>query len=166
MGWGGGWGNHSPQTARDVAEAFYAGKTRKRSNCHTDGQTYWLEGNPIAWRIPDDQMADEVERAMFGKVVRRPLEFSFTGWTTEMTCRHLQALGLDAQIHTDWETGPRGGRGNSFYVATLNGRAVQSTVRYTLEELAQMPKWEPSFKPRAVVWVPPCDERQLTMVFA
>ena len=99
MGWGGnGWGNHSPQTARDVAKAFYAGRARKRSNCETNGRTYQLCGSIIARRIPDDEVANEVAKAIEGQTVQRLLEFSFCGWPTEMTCRHLKILGVDACI--------------------------------------------------------------------
>lgn len=166
MGWGGGWGNRTPQTARDVAEAFYAGKARKRGNCRTDGSTYWLEGNEIAHRVPDDKVVDEVVKAIEGQTTQRLLEFSFCGWTTEMTCRHLKALGVDASIGRDWKTGPKGGRGEPFDVPLMNDRLVDSARFYTLQELAAMPKWEPSFKPRATTWAEPVSERQLTMAFA
>lgn len=167
MGWGGnGWGNHSPQTARDVAKAFYAGRARKRSNCETNGRTYRLCGSIIARRIPDDEVANEVAKAIEGQTVQRLLEFSFCGWPTEMTCRHLKILGVDACIGRDWHTGPKGGRGDAFDVPLMNGREVKSTVFYTLQELATMPEWEPSFKPRMTAWAESPSKRQLALEFA
>lgn len=37
----------------DVASAFIKGVKCKRKNSHTDGQTFWLFNNKIAWREPD-----------------------------------------------------------------------------------------------------------------
>ena len=97
MGWGGGWGNHTPQTAKDVAAAFYAGRPCKRGNCETDGETYWLFDNAIARRT---DTALVVARLLLNKPEgpKYPLEFSFAGWPTSTTVRHLRALGVDASI--------------------------------------------------------------------
>lgn len=57
MGWG--FGPGVPQSARDVAAAFHAGRKCNRTNCVTDGETYWLEGNAIARRVrPEDELAE------------------------------------------------------------------------------------------------------------
>lgn len=100
MGWGGGWGDHVPETARIVAKAFYEGRTCRRGNCETDGETYWLEDHAIAYRI------DTPKRVAYRLIhdgaetgVARPLQFSFAGWPTKMTARHLCALGVDASCY-------------------------------------------------------------------
>ena len=101
-GWGGGWGNHVPETAKTVARAFYAGQKCRRGNCRTDGEDYVLEDTIIARRIPEDMIPLYVMRALSGKRMphdRRPLEFQWGGWPTYMTARHLKALGVKAEVY-------------------------------------------------------------------
>lgn len=101
--WGGGWGDRTPQSAREVAEAFYAGKTRKRSSCFTDGESYYFLSSAgrqveIARRFTSDvQFVDNVERSLNGLPYARPLEFNLRGWPTPTTARHFCALGLKAR---------------------------------------------------------------------
>lgn len=102
MGWGGGWGDHVPETARIVAKAFWAGKPCKRGNCETDGETYFLEGTAIAKR-KDLPMRAAYKLIHDGEEMSGspPLEpiFSFAGWPTKMTARHLCALGVRATCY-------------------------------------------------------------------
>jgi hypothetical protein len=98
--WGGGWGDHVPETARTVAKAFYAGRTCKRGNCETDGSVYRLENTVIARRIKPEDIPAHVARKLEGYLdTRRELEFTWSGWPTKMTARHLCALGVDAQCY-------------------------------------------------------------------
>ncbi len=138
MGWGGGWGNHVPDTARTVAKAFYEGRTCKRSNCHTDGRSYWLENSIIARRVPDSEIVEHIsENIRLGK--RRPLlEFSFAGWPTKMTARHLTALGVDA--------GVIGIKNPECY---LSGKPCAASGWYTKEDIAALPP-KPVKSPRPV----------------
>lgn len=102
MSWGGGWGNHIPDTARTVAKAFYEGRACKRGNCETDGMYYYLENSVIAAR---ENLAMEVAFKLMhdGREMRNPHRgptlYSFAGWPTKMTARHLCALGLDAACY-------------------------------------------------------------------
>ena len=102
MGWGGGWGNHAPDTARTVAKAFYEGRPCKRGNCETDGMFYRLEGHIIAAR---ENVALEVAYALQhdGCKVRSPHRgptlYGFAGYPTKMTARHLCALGVAASSY-------------------------------------------------------------------
>lgn len=123
MGWGGGWGNRVPQTAKDVAAAFYAGRPCKRGNCETDGETYWLFGNAIARRT---DVAIHVARLLLNEQVgqKYPLEFSFAGWPTSTTVRHLQALGVDASLR----------RGQSL----IHDRPVALSAWYGEREIAEL----------------------------
>ena len=150
MYWGGGYGNRVPDTAKAVAQAFYAGKARKRGNCETDGETYWLEGNAIARRVKSENEIDHFARVLLGETSRGLLEFSFCGWCTEMTCRHLNALGADASLAREYSFGPRGGRLRDSWVRPLLfGRKVDSTGWYSPEYLKSLPEWQHP------VWVPP-----------
>lgn len=99
-----GWGNHTPQCAVDVAEAFYAGRALKRSSCKTNGSSYWFLSKDreveIARRlVSPEEIADNVERAIAGQAYVKPLEFNIRGWRTPTTARHLNALGLKAECH-------------------------------------------------------------------
>lgn len=103
MGWGGGWGNHTPQSAKDVAKAFFAGKSLRRSSCRTDGQSYWFISSDkreveIARRLKDDEaIVKAVVASLEGHTTWRPVEFNIRGWRTPTTARHLNALGLKAR---------------------------------------------------------------------
>lgn len=133
MGWGGGWGNHAPETARTVAKAFYEGKARVRGNCRTDGDTYYLENSSIARRIKPDDIPIYVAKKIEGyTTVRRPLEFSFNGWPTKMTARHLSALGIKAEVIGIKE--PK---------CYLNGKPCDPRKWYTKEEIEMLPKEVP-----------------------
>lgn len=127
MGWGGGWGNHVPDTARTVAKAFYKGRPCKRGNCETDGMYYKLENSIIAWR---ENLAMEVAYALEhdGQKIFNPHHgptiFSFAGWPTKMTARHLKALGLDAECYGIKDPSPR-----------FRNIEVSSSQWYTLEDI-------------------------------
>lgn len=100
--WGGGWGQHVPQSGIEVAQAFYAGKPRTRSSCRTDGRSYFFVTGgyevQIARRTLNDiEKVNEVALAIQGKPYMRPLEFSTKGWPTKTTARHFNALGLRAE---------------------------------------------------------------------
>ena len=103
MGWGGGWGNHVPQSGRDVAKAFYEGRALSRSSCRTDGRSYWFISHgkdqiEIARRLStEDEILAHVEAALNGLPHRKPLEFNTAGWRTHTTARHFCALGLKAE---------------------------------------------------------------------
>lgn len=141
MGWGGGWGNRVPETARTVARAFYAGKSCKRGNCETDGAVYILEQSIIASRIKDDLIPDMVAAAIAGQHVPKMLQFTFRGWPTEMTCRHLQALGVRATLGKEHTWGPRGGIGEWTTFPMMNGSRVNCDAWYTPEQIERLPRW-------------------------
>lgn len=96
-----GWDNHIPQTARTVAKAFYAGRWRTRSNCQSTGLEYMLFNSTIARRLPNkaEQVTWQLEhdgQSWENPDQRRELEFSWAGYPTKTTARHLSALGLKA----------------------------------------------------------------------
>lgn len=100
--WGGGWGDHTPQSAKDVAEAFYAGKTRNRSSCKTDGHSYYFISSDkreveIARRTSPEETVEQLAEAVLGRPYVKPLEFNLRGWATPTTARHFNALGLKAR---------------------------------------------------------------------
>lgn len=134
----------APQTARQVAEAFYAGRKRTRGNCSTDGETYWLYGNPIARRIRPENEAEHVTAALVGQPYRAAsLEFSFAGWLTQTTMRHLTALGLDCHVATEFGFGPKGGvdRSARSQIPLMRGRRVSADGWFSPEALALLPVW-------------------------
>lgn len=167
MGYGFGYHYRVPQAAKDVAKAFYAGRSCKRTNCETDGRNYFLEGNIIARRVPEEEQAAEAAMALLGQDYRRPLEFSFAGWPTEMTCRHLIALGVQARIETQRQYGPRGGvlRGMGLKVPLMNGVKVAAGLWYSPEELKAMPRWQ-EIPPQVSVCSVPARQPQLALEFA
>jgi len=110
MGWGGGWGDHAPATARAVAKAFWEGRTCKRGNCRTDGETYFLEETAIAHRKDVSlrvayRLANDGAEMSF--VAPEEPIFSFAGWPTKMTARHLCALGIRATCYGLKNPSPR-----------------------------------------------------------
>lgn len=95
-----GFGHGIPQSGRDVAEAFYAGKRKIRTNCETEGEYYCLLGTAIARRL---NVPSAVARALEGlhpNPTQLPCEseFSYGGYGSKLTARHLCALGIDAAI--------------------------------------------------------------------
>lgn len=143
--WGGGWGDHVPETARTVAKAFYEGRYCRRGNCETDGEAYYLEGNVIARRVnTPERVAADLEAAANGleppRYGWRREEFSFAGWPTKMTARHLCALGIDAYVY-----------GIKNPDARLGGNPCDAYKWYSREEIAALPpavpkpKREPKF---------------------
>lgn len=132
-----GWGNHTPETARTVAKAFYEGRACRRGNCETDGEVYRLNGNAIARRVdPAMRVALTLEAAAEGHPEPRfshyREEFSFAGWRTKMTARHLNALGLDAYV-----------QGIKSPECTLGGKPCDGSVWYSREEIAALPPAPP-----------------------
>lgn len=71
MGWG---GYHGGKGAREVAAAFYTGRKLTRGNARTDGRTYYLFNNPIAMRIPPEDIPEAVARALTSDDAPRMLE--------------------------------------------------------------------------------------------
>jgi hypothetical protein len=138
--WGGGWGDRTPQCAVDVAEAFYAGKTRKRSSCKTDGGSYWFTSKgcevEIARRLhTPEQIAESVEQAIAGGKYIRSLEFNMRGWRTSTTARHFNALGLKAES-----------RGRQSVRFSINGHYVLgdwSNKWFTKEDILGWPTEHP-----------------------
>lgn len=137
MRWGGGWGNHVPDTARTVAKAFYEGRRCRRGNCRTDGFAYYLEETAIAVRRPPEVIAANVAAMLLSetgtiKLSCVPLEFTFGGWPTKMTARHLSALGIDAEVI--------GVKNPECY---LDGKPCSSGVWYTPEQIKALPPKPP-----------------------
>jgi len=101
--WGGRRGDHTPQSAKEVAAAFFAGKSLRRSSCRTDGESYWFISSDkrevqIARRLKDNEaIVAAVVASLDGATTWKPLEFNIRGWRTPTTARHLNALGLKAQ---------------------------------------------------------------------
>ena len=112
-----------PQSGKDVAAAFFAGKPKKRTNCETDGEQYWLLGTCLARELKQPL---RIARVLSGEEPNPKrlgaLEFGFGGYGSKLTARHLRALGLDAS----WKqsTGP-----------CINGAPVSSTRWYTRSEI-------------------------------
>jgi len=139
MAWGDSWGSSPGQNARDLAKAFYEGRSLKRGKCVTDGETYRVHGSVIAWRIKDEDVADVVARLVLGgRWHCRLLEFSFGGIGDKQNARHLQALGVKATYRSKADG------------AQINGCPVDITRRYTLEEIAAL-KPAPIVPPKVVV---------------
>lgn len=137
--WGGGWGNAVPQSGRDVAKAFYAGKPLKRSSCRTDGRSYWFLSSgglevEIARRVPDEELLDVITDIIQGGTPRRQLEFCIRGWRTQTTARHLNALGLKAEC--------RGTKNPRFWV---NGRYMPDDWSgwFTVDDVKSWPTEDP-----------------------
>lgn len=128
MSWNGGWCNHySPETARQVAEAFWAGKYRKRSNCETDGKVYKLEGHVIARRVPPEDVPEQVTNALRGGKAYPAFSFTFAGYPTKTTARHLRALKIDAEVF-----------GIKNPVCRISGKIVDPSTWYTPEMIDEL----------------------------
>lgn len=138
--WGGGWGNHVPQSAKEVAEAFFAGKSRRRSSCRTDGKYYWFIPSgryeiELARRLKDDTAIIEAAAAsLAGAITQRPLEFCTGGWLTPTTARHFNALGLKARC--------QGIKRPKFWI---NGRLMPDNWSgwFTLDDISSWPDQDP-----------------------
>lgn len=138
MSWGGGSG----KGAGEVAAAFYAGKSRKRGNCETDGRTYWLHGHAIAKRIPPEDIPAAVVRRLRGGDPGKRLEFSWADYCTQTTARHLYALGVPgAWKGSESQRNPR--------APELFGKPVSSYGWYTAEDAVNIPEYvKPPTRPR------------------
>lgn len=149
MGWRRDWGI----THREFAKAFHAGRSRKNSYITVDGHVYSIWGNVIARRISDEIYPDHIAWALECNLnAREQLEFSFAGYLTASTMRHLNALGVRAETVREDEYGPRGGCKAGRTVALLNGREVDPNKFYGLKRLADMPKWK---QPEPPAWATP-----------
>lgn len=76
--------------ASDVVQALLAGKPLKRGNAHTDGTGYYLFDNHIFNEGPPTDALKVKERLM-GKIHGDNMWFTFAGWVTQTTLRHLRA---------------------------------------------------------------------------
>lgn len=144
MAWG---GNHGGKGAREVAAAFYEGRTLKRGNARTDGRTYWLFDHPIARRVPPEDLVEVVTRKLTTGEGPRLLEFSWAGWATATTQAHLDALGVPlAWKGSESQREPR--------KPELCGKPVDASAWYTLEQAATRPAYvrppRKSRKPQSV----------------
>lgn len=138
MGWRRDWG----VTHREFAEAFHAGRSRRNSYIAVVDGEYRIWGHAIARRISDEDYPDHIAWALESNLnAREQLEFSFAGYLTDSTIRHLNALGVRAETVRENEYGPRGGVKAGRVVALLNGREVDPGKFYGLKRLADMPKW-------------------------
>jgi hypothetical protein len=135
MGWN-SRGSGAPGTAQTVAKAFYEGRACKRGNCETDGTAYRLFGNVIARRNPNWSIDKAVAAKLLDEPFAARLEFTWCGYVTDTTARHLNALGCAAQRSRNYDDKP----------ATMFGREVHPGLWYTPEELRERPEWTPAPK--------------------
>lgn len=85
-------------------------------------------------------VAPAVAKRMTGKDTIRPLEFTWAGWPTKTTARHLSALGLRANCYGIKEP-----------VCWLQGKRLPpggESRWWTLKELEELVSYEPPPKPR------------------
>lgn len=150
MGWGGGWGNHSPETARTVAKAFKEAAYCKRGNCYTEDGEYRLEDNVIAYGLMPGCEHVNTRRVLEGLPPMSPVKYSFASWPTKMTARHLSALGIKAEC---W-----GIKDPKCY---MNGKRVHPSAWYTLAQIEELPLPEP--KPVKPPPPPPEPDPQLPL---
>lgn len=137
MAWADVWGDSPGQNAREVAAAFYEGRTLKRSGCRTDGEKYWLNDHVLARRIKPEHLHIAVAATLKGHGWgSRRLEFKIV-YSNKQNARHLAALGLNAVF--------RGGVGEGGTL--VDGRLLQSSRWYTKEEIAATPVFVPAAKP-------------------
>lgn len=144
MAWGDAWGSGPRESHKELAKAFWEGRTKWKSRDRSIGVSansysfvFYYYRTAIARRVKQEaipsMVADALNDQSWGC---RALEFT-SGRADAATARHLQALGVDAKFQT---------RKRPFL---MNGVAVKSGEWYTLEELAAMPKWvEPKKQPR------------------
>lgn len=140
------WGTSPPETAQTVAKAFFAGKKRKRGNCRTDGRTYYLFGVPIARRIPEADYIDVITHALeTGQLPPPKLQFSWNGWPTRTTSRHLRALGVNASV--------QGLKNPRIFFDGKRLPPDKESAWWSLEEIANMQSYEeppPPPRPRTL----------------
>ena len=157
MAWGDSWGRTPSTNSVKVAEAFYAGRECKRSNCWTDGEFYWLDNVCIARRLLPGTEVAELTKELLNQPCRHPLEFRFGGEPTKHVCRHLRALGLESDFTT---VRGRDMSGNLVkqVIGLMRDRKVNLQDWYSLEDLANLPVWKPSVEVERVDFA-----RQLNM---
>lgn len=146
-----GHSNRTPQIAKDVAKAFYEGRPLDRRYVKTDGRTYTLMGTVIAMRIPEDELPQAIAKNIVSGTKLRQLSFTFAGYPTPLTARHLTALGFKAYVV-----------GRKKPIAVVDGHVVEHKRWYSMREVLEEPLLEDVLtkpKPRPVV-----DDRQLQLL--
>jgi hypothetical protein len=139
MSWGGG----NNKGASKVAAAFYQGRKLMIGNARTDGVTYWLFDNAIARRTPNYDVSLAVAAKLLGERDIHDVEFSWAGYCTQTTQRHLDALGVPGTWRgTENQREPR--------EPEICGKPVNRRGWYTLRKAAELPAYsQPPKKPRA-----------------
>lgn len=127
-----GYGHHVPEAAKIVAAAFKEGRPRKRNNCESWDGSYYLVNSVIAEGYYPGHEHINTMRVLEGLKPLNPVRFSFAGWPTKMTARHLSALGIKAEC---W-----GIKNPKCY---MNGKPVNPSRWYTLEDIEALPPEPP-----------------------
>lgn len=80
---------HGIKQASEVAQAFASGRAAKRGNASSDGVSYYLFDNEIVCRGGPADV--QVRNRLMGRRTDT-LYFTFAGWVTASTVRHLNVL--------------------------------------------------------------------------
>lgn len=138
MAWGDCWGSSPSRNARELAEAFFAGKARKRGKYEVRLKGLYIEylafGRVIAGGIPDENVPEVMRLALLEgeEPLYRKFEVSWNGFSFEKDiARHLRGLGVAGVECAQKET-----RYQDQRFAELCGKPVEADRFYTLEEAA------------------------------
>lgn len=149
MSWGDSWGSTPRSNALELAEAFFAGRERRRGksevvyeNGHME---YRYKGRTIAKLTPDGAKPRIVADKLLGKThfYTYPELTIKPHYHDKGEARHFQALGVKAQ----WQYG-----GDPMLLEGVSAREVRWFV--TLAELSKFAAWvKPPPAPKKV-WYP------------
>jgi len=74
--------------AEHIAALLRSGESGRMGNARTDGKFYYLFDNAIVPRGPPNE-AEAVRGRLLGRNVESEWYFTFAGWVTQSTLRHL-----------------------------------------------------------------------------
>lgn len=116
--------------AEEVAKAFWDGRKLKRGNARTDGKFYYLFDNAIVSSGPPNE-AEAVRGRLLGRLVGSEWYFTFAGWVTQSTLRHISvAVPFYRQLSIS--------RGRAYFMLGEQRVELDSNRWYNVYDLSEL----------------------------
>ena len=139
MAWGGRHGDRPPRYVKPVVQAWRENRTmgiskgKGSEGVRTEDGGYYVYNNLIAVHRTEAQRLENMSHIIRGGTASTSeYSYTFAGWPTKMTARHLSALGIKAECY-----GIKNPR------CLINGKVVDPAQWYSLEDIAELVNPEP-----------------------